>query len=153
MPKTRYINIYIFLIWLKRIKYGSVFKKKSFIGFLGKKYIEIHISYMILAWFTLFTLFTWVLWGYWASHNILHPIKCATCFSLEARGSPSLCLTFFLVKTGIKTLFYFDLHWIIQICLQPLPHFYMLRFYHTFFWILMFFGTPQHLYLTNSISQ
>ena len=34
---------------LERIKYWSVFKKKPFIGFLGKKYLEIHISCMILA--------------------------------------------------------------------------------------------------------
>ena len=48
-PKTRYINISIFSMGLERIKYWSVFRKKPFIGFLGKKYIEIHISYMILA--------------------------------------------------------------------------------------------------------
>ena len=34
---------------LEQIKYWFVFRKKPFIGFLGKKYIEIHISYMILA--------------------------------------------------------------------------------------------------------
>ena len=48
-PKNQLYPLIIFLRGLLTLKNGPVIKNNPFIGFLGKKYMEIHVSYMILA--------------------------------------------------------------------------------------------------------
>ena len=81
----------IIMYWLvnrgKKVNKPDIISCSVGISFLPIK----HQSKPVLVLHTLLPYYRG-LWELWANHNIIHTVKCATCLSLMARGSPSISI-------------------------------------------------------------